>query len=292
MSQNSNSAAVSTTVNNNNLVLNGVSVGGSTITVCQSGNQCGTVNVYVNPSSSSVLAPAAVSGSVSSSVAVASVVPPTLFSVTISTNGTNNSFIGTGAILTLNFNVNQSVNNVKVSVSGTQLSSNGSGSGPYTVSYQMTGNEAVPLPVSINFTNLSGQPGQAYFWISNYASASPAPISAATPVAATAASCPSGYSCTANSSQTASAVSSGSSSGGAYSFDNYLYVGMTKIGVANPDVSALQKRLKADGVYSGPITGYFGPLTKTAVEAYQTKHGLSPIGVVGPSTRNLLNEGI
>jgi peptidoglycan hydrolase-like protein with peptidoglycan-binding domain len=39
-------------------------------------------------------------------------------------------------------------------------------------------------------------------------------------------------------------------------------------------------------------------LTKTAVQAYQTKHGLSPLGIVGPVTRKpgtillnrLLNE--
>jgi peptidoglycan hydrolase-like protein with peptidoglycan-binding domain len=67
---------------------------------------------------------------------------------------------------------------------------------------------------------------------------------------------------------------------------------MTKLGVSDPDVVALQKRLKTDGIYSGPITGYFGPQTKAAVEAYQTKHNLNAIGVVGPGTRDLLNRGI
>jgi peptidoglycan hydrolase-like protein with peptidoglycan-binding domain len=67
---------------------------------------------------------------------------------------------------------------------------------------------------------------------------------------------------------------------------------MTKLGISDSDVTALQQRLKADGFYSGPITGYFGPMTKTALETYQTKHGLSAIGVVGPGTRNLLNQGI
>jgi hypothetical protein len=76
-----------------------------------------------------------------------------------------------------------------------------------------------------------------------------------------------------------------------YSFTKYLYVGLTKVGVADADVSALQKRLTADGLFSGPITGYFGPLTKTAVIAYQKKFGLSQAGVVGPSTRAMLNQG-
>jgi N-acetylmuramoyl-L-alanine amidase len=54
----------------------------------------------------------------------------------------------------------------------------------------------------------------------------------------------------------------------------------------------LQKRLKSDGYFTGSVTGYFGPLTKAALESYQTKNGLSAVGVVGPSTRALLNKGI
>jgi peptidoglycan hydrolase-like protein with peptidoglycan-binding domain len=69
-------------------------------------------------------------------------------------------------------------------------------------------------------------------------------------------------------------------------------MGMTTQGVSDPDVTALQNRLKADGLYSTAVTGYFGPYTKSAVEAYQKKHSLSAIGVVGPSTRDLLNRGI
>jgi peptidoglycan hydrolase-like protein with peptidoglycan-binding domain len=68
---------------------------------------------------------------------------------------------------------------------------------------------------------------------------------------------------------------------------------MTAQGVSNPDVVALQNRLVTDGLLTdGSNTGYFGPLTKAAVQAYQTKHNLSPLGVVGPATRNLLNQGI
>ena len=65
-----------------------------------------------------------------------------------------------------------------------------------------------------------------------------------------------------------------------------------KLGESDPDVYALQQRLKADGVYAGPITGYFGIQTQAAVEAFQKKHGLTALGVIGPSTRALLNQGI
>ena len=56
------------------------------------------------------------------------------------------------------------------------------------------------------------------------------------------------------------------------------------------DVIELQKRLTREGVYSGPISGYFGPLTATAVKAYQKKMGITPTGSVGPLTRNKLNS--
>lgn len=55
------------------------------------------------------------------------------------------------------------------------------------------------------------------------------------------------------------------------------------------DVAELQKRLTAEGVYSGPITGYFGPLTRAAIIKYQMKHGINPLGIVGPITRATLS---
>lgn len=57
-----------------------------------------------------------------------------------------------------------------------------------------------------------------------------------------------------------------------------------------PDVTELQKRLTKEGFYGGPISGYFGPLTKDAVIKYQTKYSpLTTDGVVGPRTRGVLN---
>ncbi|MGC9968510.1 MAG: fibronectin type III domain-containing protein [Minisyncoccia bacterium] len=57
-------------------------------------------------------------------------------------------------------------------------------------------------------------------------------------------------------------------------------------------VTALQNRLTGAGFYSGPITGYFGLLTKAGVEAYQRAHHVSAIGVVGPLTRAYLNANL
>lgn len=60
-------------------------------------------------------------------------------------------------------------------------------------------------------------------------------------------------------------------------------------GMRGEDVIQLQERLITEGVYMGPVTGYFGPLTMEAVRAYQTKHGLTAGGYVGPATLALLN---
>ncbi len=62
-------------------------------------------------------------------------------------------------------------------------------------------------------------------------------------------------------------------------------------GMSNNDVRELQNRLTAEGSYSGPVTGYFGPLTLEATIAYQETHGISPaVGYVGPLTRAELNS--
>jgi peptidoglycan hydrolase-like protein with peptidoglycan-binding domain len=63
------------------------------------------------------------------------------------------------------------------------------------------------------------------------------------------------------------------------------------LGSTGTDVSALQQILKAAGFFTYPtITGYFGSLTEKALAAYQTAHGLDPIGYTGPKTRGLLNN--
>lgn len=61
------------------------------------------------------------------------------------------------------------------------------------------------------------------------------------------------------------------------------------LGSMGTDVTALQNALLRAGVYAGPVTGYFGPMTQAAVRAYQTRNGLAPVGIVGPQTRAILN---
>ncbi|HVU06416.1 MAG TPA: peptidoglycan-binding domain-containing protein [Candidatus Paceibacterota bacterium] len=56
------------------------------------------------------------------------------------------------------------------------------------------------------------------------------------------------------------------------------------VGSSGADVTALQNAL---GV--SPATGYFGSITKAAVVAYQSAHGIPATGYVGPLTRASLN---
>lgn len=71
----------------------------------------------------------------------------------------------------------------------------------------------------------------------------------------------------------------------AYVFTKNLVLGSK--GVA---VTALQKRLTTLGFYSGPLTGFLGPLTSSAVKNFQEAHGIAKVGVVGPLTRAALNQ--
>ncbi len=67
-----------------------------------------------------------------------------------------------------------------------------------------------------------------------------------------------------------------------------LYYGM----YSNSNVRCLQLFLKTQGssMYSGLVTGYFGPLTKSAVIKFQTKYSLSTTGNVDEPTRIKINQ--
>jgi peptidoglycan hydrolase-like protein with peptidoglycan-binding domain len=55
------------------------------------------------------------------------------------------------------------------------------------------------------------------------------------------------------------------------------------------EVRQLQMRLQALGYFDEAVTGFFGPITRDAVVAFQRAEGLEPVGSVGPKTRAVLN---
>ena len=54
-------------------------------------------------------------------------------------------------------------------------------------------------------------------------------------------------------------------------------------------VTQLQERLKTLGYFEGEATGFFGPLTESAVIAFQTAQSLAPDGIVGAATLSALD---
>lgn len=69
-----------------------------------------------------------------------------------------------------------------------------------------------------------------------------------------------------------------------YNFTMRMAVGSTGM-----EVTALQKVLSYFG-FMNLVTGYYGSVTEMAVEEFQTFHGVTPLGIVGPLTIGLLNS--
>jgi len=70
------------------------------------------------------------------------------------------------------------------------------------------------------------------------------------------------------------------------SFDRDLFFGMRN----DPDVSNLQEFLIDQGFLAPPASGNYFILTKKAVQAFQSAHGLRPTGYFGPLTRAVANR--
>ena len=68
-------------------------------------------------------------------------------------------------------------------------------------------------------------------------------------------------------------------------FSRYL-----SYGINGDDVLQLQKILVSEKFLSATPNGHFGPATVAAVKKFQKANGLSQLGVVGPSTRAILNK--
>jgi len=87
------------------------------------------------------------------------------------------------------------------------------------------------------------------------------------------------------------ATTSGSTANSQDGSAGFNFTEFLSIGSQNAQVTALQERLTSDGFYASPITGYYGTLTKAAVEKFQSAHGINVYGYVGPGTRLALNAG-
>jgi peptidoglycan hydrolase-like protein with peptidoglycan-binding domain len=66
-------------------------------------------------------------------------------------------------------------------------------------------------------------------------------------------------------------------------------VSYLSVGWRGAQVMELQTMLAGKGFYNGPVTGYFGQLTRNAVMQFQAANQIPAIGIVGPLTRARLN---
>lgn len=73
---------------------------------------------------------------------------------------------------------------------------------------------------------------------------------------------------------------------------DFVFSQALRRGSAGAEVYLLQEFLKRDSIVypEGLITGYFGIRTEAAVKRFQKKYGITQLGVVGPRTRQKLNE--
>jgi hypothetical protein len=307
ISSNSNPNGVTPTISGNTLSLYGAAAGPATIVVCSTGGGCGTVTTSVG-TGSTVGAP--ILSQTSLNVGQGSQGTITLsggtspYTVNIpSGSGVSTTLVGN----TLYVNGNTmgsttiqvcSANNAGCTYFPVTIGSPGSTNSTNTTTTTTTNNNGTGQ-ISFVLPVMTGQPLQLSLTggIGSYYLASPVTTPATATLTGNVLTLAPG---TTSGSGTVTVCQTGASSclpisftvtpaltgtGGGYLFDTDLYTGQS-----SQDVMELQSRLKDEGYFTGTATGYFGPLTQSAVKAYQSAHGISSTGYVGPLTRAELNK--
>ncbi|MCR4328620.1 MAG: peptidoglycan-binding protein [Patescibacteria group bacterium] len=309
ISATTNPSAASQAVNGSVLSITGLTNGTSTITVCSVSNGCGSVNATIGTTTTAT----ASSATGNPTKLTFSIANPT---ISVGENVTTTLSGGTGNYSVSN---NPSPNIIQASISGNILTLTGKGAGSAFVTVCSTG----PCN-TIFFTVINGPVPSSIVPTPTTVVADPtitptptvAPVVA--PVVITTAQ-------TVSNSEVLSAIqamqskllqlvseiqtmqntlvqlvskiTSNTASGSVSSLvtaqassGTYQFLNPLDINSEGSDVTALQNRLTKEGYYTGPVTGFYGSLTKAAVKEYQTAHGITPLGNVGPSTRASLNS--
>jgi hypothetical protein len=288
-------------LNGSVITITGVSAGSSNTTVCSSAGACVTLNANVTSSSGS---------------SVVSGVQP-VFSqnnVSVNTNQTAAVYLSGNGGYYVSTNSNPAV--ISASVSGSSLVLSGITTGSSNISVCQTGGQCNTLyvtvsnsgvsnvnsvPITFNKSSVSmyvggiesvsvsGGSGFGYYVSYNsnssaigvYVSGSTLSISGKAAGSGTLSICSSSNVCASISVTVLSKT---------IAISKYTFTKPLKFGSEGEEVTQLQKRLTSEGVYSGPITGYYGNLTVAAVKKYQKSKKLDQLGNVGPGTRAALNK--
>jgi hypothetical protein len=263
VSGNTNSGVASQTLSGGTLSISGLANGATTITVCSAANGCGSV--YVTVGSSSGTGQTVTFGTTNPTVMAGQ-------GMNISLSGGSGYFVSS--------NPNTSV--AQASVSGNTLAL-------YGVN---VGSDSITVCAS------SGGCGTVYVTVASAAAAAQtAQTASAGSLLAQIQSLQSELSQVLAQIQTMQSklvqltaqVAAMQGGGTAAQSGGYQFLNPLSLGSTGTDVTSLQKLLAAKGYYSGSITGYYGTLTMDAVMRYQTAHGITPLGNVGPATRAALN---
>jgi peptidoglycan hydrolase-like protein with peptidoglycan-binding domain len=75
-----------------------------------------------------------------------------------------------------------------------------------------------------------------------------------------------------------------------YGAESFIFTQSLKRGSIGNEVIELQKYLNAHGYEAGYVDGYFGLQVQTALVKFQIANNITPDGVVGPTTRVILNK--
>jgi hypothetical protein len=305
ISNNSNATALSAgTTGTNGVTVYALAAGSATLTICDTSNLCGTLVVNVT-------APAV------TQAVVFSVANPTL-AVGQTTNVQLSGSNAPGYVILSNANTSVATANI---TGGTTLSLYGASAGTDSLTICATGGGCDPLPVTVTgpvstaAATTTATTAPATTTVTQTTAPTTTVTQPTTVVANTAllseiqtlqtavtqaltqiqsiqteinqleaqVSVGSGSDISTN---VSASSATNASSGTAYNFTELLTAGSS-----DAEVTALQQRLTALGFYSGPITGFYGTLTGAAVSKYQTAHGITATGYVGPSTRTALNAG-
>lgn len=90
--------------------------------------------------------------------------------------------------------------------------------------------------------------------------------------------------------QTVFGTSAATSTGSVLGASTYKFTKNLKLGSKGAEVTALQERMKKEGLYVGEATGTYGLKTALAVKAYQKKNGIKATGKTDKKTRAKLNK--
>ncbi|MFA6252211.1 MAG: peptidoglycan-binding domain-containing protein [Candidatus Paceibacterota bacterium] len=302
VSSNSNPGVVSVSINGNTISISATTIGNANIYVCQTGGQCATLIVNVSASGSSSTS--------ASSFLVASQGTVSLSSGQSATiqlsGGSNNSY---------SVAYNSSSSTVSTSISGSSMTVNGINNGTAVIVVCSVNNSCVPISVSVGSSTSAStiilspssislksgtgsiitiMGGSSYYLSKN---SNPNVVSIAIvgnkAIVAGLSTGTADLTICQTSGQCATlgiTVTSGTSPNSSTTSSKYKFKGLLYIGITSDEVLELQKRLAAEGYFSGPATGKFGGLTYSAVIEYQKAHGIRQTGNVGEVTRAALNE--